>query len=70
MSDSKGNVCLSINFTIITKRYFVLYLVTYRLPLVPYRVLKLLCRDLPGGPVVETQGFRCRGRGFDPWSGN
>ena len=27
-------------------------------------------RDFPGGPVVRTPGFHCRGRGFDPLSGN
>ena len=26
--------------------------------------------DFPGGPVVRTPSFHCRGRGFDPWSGN
>ena len=26
--------------------------------------------DLPGGPVVKTPCFHCRGPGFDPWSGN
>ena len=26
--------------------------------------------DFPGGPVVKTPLFQCRGRGFDPWSGN
>ena len=26
--------------------------------------------DFPGGPVVKTPRFHCRGRGFDPWSGN
>ena len=24
---------------------------------------------LPGGPVVKTPCFQCRGCGFDPWSG-
>ena len=24
----------------------------------------------PGGPVVKTLHFQCRGHGFDPWSGN
>ena len=24
-------------------------------------------RDFPGGPVVETPCFYCRGHGFDPW---
>ena len=27
-------------------------------------------REFPGGPVVRTQHFHCRGRGFDPRSGN
>ena len=27
-------------------------------------------RDFPGGPVVKTLCFQCRGPGFDPWSGN
>ena len=26
--------------------------------------------DFPGGPVVKTLRFHCRGRGFDPWLGN
>ena len=26
--------------------------------------------DFPGGPVVKTLGFHCRGHEFDPWSGN
>ena len=26
--------------------------------------------DFPGGPVVKTPYFQCRGRGFDPWLGN
>ena len=26
--------------------------------------------DLPGGPVVKTPRFLCKGCGFDPWSGN
>ena len=26
--------------------------------------------DSPGGPVVKTPCFQCRGCGFDPWSGN
>ena len=32
--------------------------------------LKLDVRDFPGGPVVKTLHFQCRGHGFDPWSGN
>ena len=35
---------------------------------------KMLTRRLRmrglGGPVVKTPSFHCRGRGFDPWSGN
>ena len=27
-------------------------------------------REFPGGPVVRTLCFQCRGPGFDPWSGN
>ena len=27
-------------------------------------------RDFPGGPVVKTLSFQCRGHRFDPWSGN
>ena len=27
-------------------------------------------RDFPGGPVIKTLFFHCRGQGFDPWSGN
>ena len=26
--------------------------------------------DFPGGPVLKTPCFHCRGRGFDPWSGS
>ena len=26
--------------------------------------------EFPGGPVVKTLRFHCRGRGFNPWSGN
>ena len=25
--------------------------------------------DFPGGPVVKTLHFHCRGHRFDPWSG-
>ena len=31
---------------------------------------ELHCRDFPGGAVVRTPRFHCRGHGFDPWSGN
>ena len=27
-------------------------------------------RDFPGGPVVKTASFQCRGPGFDPWLEN
>ena len=27
-------------------------------------------QEFPGGPVVRTPRFHCRGPGFDPWSGN
>ena len=26
--------------------------------------------DFPGGPVVKTPYFQCRGHKFNPWSGN
>ena len=26
-------------------------------------------QDFPGGPVVKTPCFHCRGHGFDPWLG-
>ena len=31
---------------------------------------KRLVTDFPGGPVVKTPCFHCRGHGFDPWLGN
>ena len=31
---------------------------------------KTLALGLPGGPVVKTPGFHCRGRRFDPWCRN
>ena len=33
-------------------------------------VLNYIARDFPGGPVAKTPHSQCRGRGFDPWSGN
>ena len=27
-------------------------------------------RDLPGGPVVKTVCFHCKGHRINPWSGN
>ena len=32
--------------------------------------LKYYARDFPGGPVVRTPRFQCRGHGFQPGSGN
>ena len=34
------------------------------------KCIKSRIGDFPGGPVVRTQCFQCRGRTFDPWSGN
>ena len=34
------------------------------------QAFKVQSRDFPGGPVVKTLRFHCRGHGFDPWSGN
>ena len=36
---------------------------------VNYRPQKNTHQDFPGGPVVKTLCFHCRGHGFDPWSG-
>ena len=35
-----------------------------------WSLTKTQVRDFPDGPVVKTPHFHCRGRGFDPWSGN
>ena len=32
--------------------------------------LRPLWKEFPGGPVVRTLHFHCRGHRFDPWSGN
>ena len=32
--------------------------------------IKTTMRDFPGGPVVKTPCFHCRGHEFNPWSGN
>ena len=32
--------------------------------------LKIPYRDFPGGPLVKTLCFQCRGHRFDPCSGN
>ena len=34
------------------------------------RRLENVRRDFPGGPVVKTPHFQCRGCEFDPWSEN
>ena len=33
------------------------------------RVLLKTWRNFPGGLIVKTLHFQCRGHGFDPWSG-
>ena len=33
-------------------------------------LIRALAWDFPGSPVVKNLRFQCRGRGFDPWSGN
>ena len=33
-------------------------------------IKKMLLGDFPGGPVVMTLSFHCRGCGFIPWLGN
>ena len=35
-----------------------------------FRIKSLFLGHLPGGPVAKTPSSRCRGPGFDPWSGN
>ena len=43
----------------------------YHLTLVRMAIIKKSTnRDFPGGPVVKTPSFQCRGHGFNPWSGN
>ena len=32
--------------------------------------LQILSSHFPGGPVVKTLHFHCRGHGFSPWLGN
>ena len=38
--------------------------------IVKIRILKIHLQEFPGGPVVRTPCFHCRGHGFDPWLGN
>ena len=45
------------------------YAVT-RIYLVGATVRKQKSRESPGGPVVRTPHFHCRGPRFDPWLGN
>ena len=33
-------------------------------------VLRQAVREFPGGPVVRTLCFHCRGHRFEPWLGN
>ena len=33
-------------------------------------IFKMLLGDFPGGPVVKTLSFHCRGCEFNPWLGN
>ena len=33
-------------------------------------ILKFMRWNLPGGPVIKTSYFHCRGHRFDPWSRN
>ena len=33
-------------------------------------VIKTFIPGLPGGLVIKTLSFHCRGHGFNPWSGN
>ena len=35
-----------------------------------YSIKNPVVREFPGGPVVRTLRFHCRGPGFDPWSEN
>ena len=35
-----------------------------------FRILKSLCGEFPGIPVVRTLCFHCSGPRFNPWSGN
>ena len=35
-----------------------------------HRVKDLYSGDFPGGSVVKTLCFHCRGHGFDPWWGD
>ena len=32
--------------------------------------LQIKVEDFPGGPVVKNAGLQCRGRRFNPWSGD
>ena len=35
-----------------------------------WKQLEIIKGDLPGGPVVRTPRFHCRGHRFNLWSGN
>ena len=36
----------------------------------PLLVMYRITWESPGGPVVRTPHFHCRGHRLDPWSGN
>ena len=40
-----------------------------RIPLL-LRLKEIIRGDFPGGPVVKTPRFQCKGHGFNPLSGN
>ena len=47
---------------------FVNFVIKYNNVPKPYK--KKRGRDFPGGPVVKTLSFHCRGHGFNPCLGN
>lgn len=38
-------------------------------PALQARVINMMLRNLPGGPVVKAPSSQCRWPGADPWSG-
>ena len=36
----------------------------------PIKCMQPTQKHYPGGPVAKTRSSQCRGRGFNPWSGN
>ena len=52
------------------QKYLIYFLETIRF-LTPYfDVFKFTSWEFPGGPVVRTPHFHCRGHGLHSWSGN